>query len=264
MKDVKVTLVQMNHIAGDPEGNLRRMEKHILEHSDSDIICFPEMCLSGYTTDGPERFALNPDHPCIQKVHSLAKEHNIAIVFGYLEENGLRSFMRQEIADGTDVPKYYRKTHLGRAESEVFTPGDSLPVFDVRGVCTGIQLCVESHIPDICQTYRSKGAELVLMPFSNGISGERRKKVWHSYMPARASDNGMYVLGCSAVGDNGLGAVFGGGLIAINPKGNIIDEYYGTDEHTMTIEIGGKLPRDGPETMSNISYFDRRRPELYR
>ena len=264
MKDAVVTLVQMNHVVGDPEGNLRRMEGAVKEHRDSDIMCFPEMCLSGYTTEDPVRFALSPDHPCVRRIRSLAKDYSIAIVFGYLEENGRRPFMRQEIADGTDVPKYYRKTHLGHAESMVFEAGDSLPVFDVEGICIGIQLCVESHIPDLCQTFRSQGAELVLTPYSNGVTGKRRKASWHSYMPARASDNGMYVIGCSATGDNGLGAVFGGGLIAIDPKGNIMDEYYGTDPRSMTVRIGGKLPRDGPETMSNISYFDRRRPELYR
>jgi hypothetical protein len=61
-----------------------------------------------------------------------------------------------------------------------------------------------------------------------------------------------------------LGTVFGGGMIALDTKGNVIDEYYGTDDHSLTVDIGGKLPRDGPETMSNISYFDRRRPELYK
>ena len=83
-------------------------------------------------------------------------------------------------------------------------------------------------------------------------------------LPARACDNGLYVAACSAVGDNGKGNVFGGGMMVLDPKGNIISEYYGTDEHSITVDIGGKLPRDGPETMSNISYFDRRRPELYR
>ncbi len=53
-------------------------------------------------------------------------------------------------------------------------------------------------------------------------------------------------------------------MIALDTKGNVIDEYYGTDDHSLTVDIGGKLPRDGPETMSNISYFDRRRPELYK
>ena len=263
MKNIRLTMVQMRCVAGGSEGNFRRIEGFVRDNADSDIICFPEMCLSGYTTDDPVRFAMTPDHPSVMRMRELSKETGIALVYGYLENNGARPFLRQEIADG-DAIRFYRKTHLGRAESAVFTPGDSLPIFDVKGVRTGIQLCIESHIQDICSTYRAKGAELILTPFANGISGDKRRSVWYSYLPARASDNGMYVAACSATGDNGLGTVFGGGMIALDPKGNIMKEHYGTEECSMTVDIGGKLPRDGPDTMSNISYYDRRRPELYR
>lgn len=262
MKDIRLTLVQTRCVVGNPDENLSRIRDYVEHNSDSDIVCFPEMCLSGYTTTDPARFALDPDDRCVRAVHDLADEAGLAIVFGYLEKNGERPYMRQEIAWGD--AGFYRKTHLGSAESKVFEPGDSLPVFDIKGVRVGIQLCIESHIQDICATYRSKGAELILTPFANGNSGEKRRSVWYSYLPARASDNGMFVTACSAIGDNGLGTMFGGGMIALDPKGNIIDEYYGTEEHSMTIDIGGKLPRDGPDTMSNISYYDRRRPELYR
>lgn len=263
MRSVTLSLVQMNSRIDSPERNLERMRGFVSRCGGSDIICFPEMCLSGYTTSDPVRYAMSPDHLSVKKIRELSEETGIALVYGYLEDNGAKPFLRQEIADGDSIG-FYRKTHLGKAESTVFTPGDSLPIFDVKGVRTGIQLCIESHIQDICSTYRSKGAELILTPFANGISGDKRRSVWYSYLPARASDNGMYVAACSATGDNGLGTVFGGGMIALDPKGNVMKEHYGTDECSLTVDIGGKLPRDGPETMSNISYYDRRRPELYR
>ncbi len=264
MKDVRVTMVQMNSVAGDPARNLSKMRSFVESNRDSDIICFPEMCLSGYSTVESERFALDPADSYVKEARELASEYGTAIVFGYIEKDNGSMHLRQEIAGKDGMIRHYRKTHLGLKESELFIAGNELPVFDVDGVKAGIQLCTESHIPDICATLRSRGAEIVLTPFANGISSDRRKSVWHSYLPARASDNGMYVAGCSAVGDNGQGSIFGGGLIALDPKGNVIDEYYGDDEHSITFSAGGKLPRDGPETMMNISYYDRRRPELYR
>ena len=264
MRSVTLSLVQMNSRIDLPEGNLAKMREYVSRCDGSDIICFPEMCLSGYTTKEPGRIAMDPSDPLISEVRSLAAEKDVAIVFGYVERTDEGLTLRQEIADGSDAPKFYRKTHLGSTEAKAFIPGNELPVFDVKGVRVGTQLCIESHIQEICSTLRSKGAELVLTPFSTGIAGDRRRDVWRSYLPSRASDNGMFVTACSAVGDNGEGVCFGGGLIAYDPKGNVIDEYYGTDEKVMTITVGGKLPRDGPETMSNISYFDRRRPELYR
>ncbi len=263
VKGIRLTIVQMNSIAGNLEHNFNTIERFVEDNLDSDLICFPEMCLSGYSSEGPDRFAIHPDDQYVSKVHQLAERHDISIIFGYIEKDCDVLHLRQEIADG-DGSKFYRKSHLGLKEAELFEPGNELPVFHTNGVSVGLQLCTESHIPDISSTYRSKGAEIILMPFANGISSERRKSVWHSYMPARACDNGLYVAGCSAIGDNGQGARFGGGLIAIDPKGMVIDEYYGDDERSITIDIGGKLPRDGPETMMNISYYDRRRPELYK
>jgi predicted amidohydrolase len=264
MRDIRLTVVQMNSVVGDADGNLRRMERFIRDNGDSDIICFPEMCLSGYTTNGPAPFALRPDDEHIVAVKKLSEDLGVAVVFGYMEIDGVSIHLRQEIVSDGETVGFYRKTHLGAAESKVFEPGCDIPVFNVKEVCVGLHLCVESHIPDISQTLRSKGAELLLIPFANGISGEKRRQVWASYMPARASDNGVFVAGCSSVGDNGAGSVLGGGLIVYDPKGNVVCEYYGMEEKSLTAAIGGKLPRDGPETMSNISYYDRRRPELYR
>ena len=264
MKECVITMVQMRSVAGDPEGNIRTIERFVKDNPDSDIICFPEMCLSGYSTVSPECYALGSDDDFVQRIYDIARSSKKTIVFGYIERSEGNLYLRQEIAGKSGVIGYYRKSHLGIKESELFSAGNELPVFDADGVCIGIHLCTESHIPEISRTFRSKGAELILIPFANGISSQRRKEVWHSYLPARASDNGLYVAGCSAVGDNGQGSVFGGGLIILDPKGNVIDEYYSDDEHSISAKIGGKLPRDGPETMMNISYFDRRRLELYR
>ena len=262
MKDALLTLVQMTSITGEPSSNLEKMRSFVEANRGSDIICFPEMCLSGYSTDCPEAIAMSLEDPLVSEVHRLSESTGMTIVFGYIEKGDDGLYLRQEIVHGKDV-NCYRKSHLGIKERELFLPGNELPVFDVDGIRMGLQLCTESHVPDITSAYRSKGVELVIMPFANGISSDRRKEVWMTYLPARACDNGIYVGGCSAVGDNGRGTVFGGGLIALDPKGRIMSEYYGNDEHAITVRIGGKLPRDGPENMMNISYFDRRRPELY-
>ena len=263
VKNIRVTAVQMCSKVSDPYGNISLMERFVSEHSDSDIICFPEMCLSGYSSKDPDRFALTRDSDPVLRVCDMSSRYGCSIVFGYIEPENGSLYVHQEVVEPSRERHHYRKCHLGQAEAAVFSVGNDLPVFDIGGVCVGLHLCTESHIPEVCMTFRNKGAELVIVPFANGIAGERRRDTWHRYLPARANDNGMFVVGCSASGDNGNGAVFGGGLIAIDPKGRIMDEYYGDDDHSITVDIGGRLPRDGPETMMCISYFDRRRPELY-
>lgn len=263
MKSVDLTIVQCRSVLGDLEGNVSTMERFILSNPDADIICFPEMCLTGYTSSDAHLFAIGKDDPAIDRVVSLSKEHSVSVVFGFIERSSEGLHLRQEAVVPDGHRFHYRKSHLGTKEASVFIPGDELPVFDLGGVMVGIHLCTESHIPDISAVFRSKGAELILVPFANVISGERRRNTWHRFLPARANDNGIYLAACSAVGKNGAGVTFGGGLIVIDPKGVVIEECYLTDECSISVTIGGDLPRDGPESMTNISYFDRRRPELY-
>ena len=57
-------------------------------------------------------------------------------------------------------------------------------------------------------------------------------------------------------------------MTAYGPDGQVICAYDGSDEHMMLVRVGGELPRERPESgmkggMKGISYFDRRRPELY-
>ena len=87
MKEVRVTIVQMNSLAGDPARNLSKMRSFIESNESSDIICFPEMCLSGYSTVKTERFALDPDNPYVANARNLATEYGTAIVFGYIEKD---------------------------------------------------------------------------------------------------------------------------------------------------------------------------------
>ena len=120
MKDIRLTLVQMGSTVGDVQSNLEKIRTFV-SSADSDIVCFPEMCLSGYTTSSPERYALDPDDAPISGIHDLADDTGTAIVFGYMERNDFgRPFLRQEIAGCSSDISFYRKTHLGQAESHVF------------------------------------------------------------------------------------------------------------------------------------------------
>ena len=81
MKDIRLTLVQMRSTVGDIRSNLDRMASFI-SSADSDIICFPEMCLSGYTTYDPGRYALDPDDPSVSKIHDLSDDTDSLRIHG--------------------------------------------------------------------------------------------------------------------------------------------------------------------------------------
>ncbi|MFA6710767.1 MAG: nitrilase-related carbon-nitrogen hydrolase [Candidatus Methanomethylophilaceae archaeon] len=267
MKNTRLSMVQINSVVGDYENNFSKIRKFIKKASSSgsNIVCFPEGCLTGYTSSDPKKFSIGLDDPIISKVVEAAADENIAIAFGFMESSGSLPFITHMLVSPSGERICYRKTHLGTYEKGAFSAGDEFPVIELENICLGIHLCWEAHIPDISSLLREKGAELVLIPYSSGSKGINRRTNWMKFLPARAYDYGMYVAACNSVGDNGLGSYFGGGCVILDPKGTVIEEHYEDDEFMITADLPPSLPRnDIDQGMNNISYFDRRRTELFR
>ena len=104
------------------------------------------------------------------------------------------------------------------------------------------------------------------MPFASGMGGEQRRDAWLKYLPARAHDNGMFVLACNALLDPSATespSAVGGGMMALDPRGEVIAEYSKADECVLICDFDGLLPREATEwSMGNPSFFDGRRGEF--
>src|SRR5690606_37963235 len=90
-----------------------------------------------------------------------ARQHNMAVVFPYGEKHGKCFYNSTAVFDGNGrLVGTYRKTHIpaifpsnlkggtGSYEKFYFTPGDSYPVFKVKGVTVGVQICYDRKFPE--------------------------------------------------------------------------------------------------------------------
>lgn len=267
MNTIILSLVTMESLPGKPEQNIRKMIS-FLEQAKKDhasLVVFPECSLNGYDPGNAMKYSLAMNDNLILMLEDKASELDLAVCFGYMEqsEDDARPFITQELFYRGKRIRYH-KTHLGTKEEKYFQSGEEFPVMDI-GITVGIQLCWESHIPDISTALRQKGAELLLVPYASGMSGERCMENWMVHLPARASDNGVYLAACNTLFPDKALSSRGGGLAVFDPKGKQIASDYGLEEHILTCRLSGKLPREYPEgDMHHISYFDRRKPELYR
>ena len=284
---LKVVAVQVESALGQVGHNLEKhaqwIERAVREGAD--LVFFPECSLTGYSTVQSREYAIGCDDETVRAAEGYARERGIAVGFGFIEQAGLgddvrglnldagdasanpersgKLFITYEIAHGVER-LIYRKSHLGSREREVFSAGDELPVAHVADTCVGVQLCWEAHIPDIATTLRAKGAQLVICPHAGGLGGQRRVESWDRYLAARALDNGMYVVACNAVRHDVDGQPRGGGMVAYGPDGVRIACGASAKEDMLIVDANGVLPRDLPDgNMHAISYFDRRRLELY-
>ena len=208
MKELRLAAVPL-FSGRDPQKNLMKISRYAKEaaHKGAKILLTPEASLTGYFVREKETLSIEADSQAVMSVIDLARETSLIISAGFMERtaqgspddtDGTAFYITQLITDGTQT-QFYRKTHLGCLERGVFSLGNELPVYETDSAVIGTHLCWESHIPDIGSVFRRKGAELFLVPYASGMSGETCQNVWSRHLPARAWDNGVYVAACNAL-----------------------------------------------------------------
>lgn len=182
-------------------------------------ICFPEAFLTGYFPELAADLALDRNHPLLLRLAELARSLEVDLLVGFMEKAQEQIYLTHGIWRYDGTRDDYRKTHLGQKEQEIFSPGDKLQVFCLScGLRIGIQLCMETHFPEITQTYSLSGAEVVFAPHASPMGAEKRRNLWTKYIPARSYDNRVFMACCNLWDSHR----FGGGCMVTDPKGDIL------------------------------------------
>jgi predicted amidohydrolase len=251
-------MVQMTSRIGDLDGNLRKMLEFTDDSKGSDLICFPEMSLTGYGTSLPDDCFIDASDKHVRDLVCSASKAGIAIVFGFARRNDGRKHVSHAFACPDGPLAVYDKTHLGVSERHAYDSGDLFLVASAGRAKVGVELCSESHFPEISTCLRSMGADLILAPHASSIEAKRRVELWKKYLPARAYDNGVFVAACNRLPE--------GGILILDRKGEVVAEDVSVVEGAVTVDIDVLSPRVPPErrvTMAETDYFSLRRPELY-
>jgi predicted amidohydrolase len=152
----------------------------------------------------------------------------------------------------------YNKVHLTIGEMESgLTPGSEYPVFETDFGRMGIVTCWDNWFAEPVRILRLRGAEMVFMP----LAGDGGEAHWESVWPARALDNGIYLVTSSTVGTSPS--------VIINPQGATIAESkekfgYAIAEIDLNQEWRLRYLSVGNGTGEAKSlYFRERRPDTY-
>lgn len=266
MRDVTVAAVNFRAEVGAVESNLERMEAWVERLADrgAEMVCFPEMSVCGYDHSPRARDLAQPiPGPITARIEAMAAGNDVVVLAGLAEADTAGLFISQVAMGPEGHIGTYRKTHLGPFERETFVAGDTVPVFEA-GLCTfGIQLCYDTHFPELSIAQALAGAEVLFFPFASPHSnpGARRERMLR-YLPARAYDNTCYVVTCNLAGRDLGGQSFPGTAFVLSPKGEILSEHAGWGEGAAMATLSG----DEIERIrqSRMGYFrHHRRPELY-
>lgn len=297
-RNLKVASIQMESAPGDKAANLSKVrsfaEAAALESAQ--IAVFPECCITGYWfLRGLSRSQIlelaEPvlEGPSTRELAALAAELKMAIGAGLVElaEDGkLYNSYVVALPDGKCVR--HRKIHC--FVSEHMESGSEFTVFDgPSGWRAGVLTCYDNNLPEnVCIT-ALKGADVLLAPHQTGgcdlanqhAMGLVDRKKWENresdpgpietelrgpkgrgwllrWLPARAHDNGIFIVFSNGVGEDG-GEIRTGNAMILDPYGRILAETCKAGDDMVMAELDPVLF----ENCTGRGWLRTRRPELY-
>ncbi len=267
MNDIRIAAVIFNSQINQVRHNLDRMAPWVKEAKKerADLICFPELNVTGYSTKPEiESCADSIPGPISQRLVKMAHENQIVILAGMAEKDKKGSiFASHLVVTPEDIPGTYRKIHIAPPERSIFSPGNSIPLFEIKGVKFGIQLCYDVHFPELSTRMAVDGADIIFMPHASPRGTPREKlNSWTRHLRARAFDNGIFIVACNQIGDNQKGLDFPGIAMVIGPSGDVLKDNISGKEAMIVADL--KADVLAAVRSHRMRYFlPNRRPELY-
>ena len=227
MDDIRIAAVVCRCPVGQVTRNLERTRYWTLraKKKGAALVCFPELNLTGYSNrEEIAEHAIAAHGSEFEELTRLAVDQQIALLVGFAEktEDG-RLYASHMVITPHGRTGVYRKLHLAPPETDYFSPGESVPVFHWSGIRFGIQLCYDAHFPELSTRMAESGADVIFIPHASPRGQAAGKhQSWMRHLPARAFDNGLFVVACNQTGDNQNGLAFPGNAVVFSPSGEVI------------------------------------------
>jgi len=264
---MRVGAVCMESRPGGIERNLERMEGVAARAAGRgvEVLCFPEFSVTGYVLDDPESVYSESSYDAVlDRLHRMAVNHGLVVIAGVIEPSpeGPPS-IGQVVAGPEGILGIHRKTHLSPPEKEAFRPGNRISVFHWKEKVFGVQLCYESHFPEISTMMAVQGADILFLPHASPRgTPEEKLESWLRHLPGRAFDNALFVVACNQVGVRPGALSFPGVAVALGPDGRVIRQVVSADECLLVVTLD--MARQKEIRAHRMKYFlPHRRPELY-
>lgn len=297
MEKIKISTAQFENKSGDKDYNLSVMDtlSRKAARQGAQAIAFHECSVTGYSfarhlskeqmLDLAEPI---PGGESVNKLTAIAAKNNITVLAGLFEKDaGNKLYKSYVCVDRTGLVAKFRKIHP--FINPHLTAGDGYCVFDLHGWKCGILICYDNNVIENVRATALLGAEIIFMPHVtmctpstrpgagfvdpvlwknretdpiplrlefDGIKGRDWLMKW---LPARAYDNGIYVVFSNPIGMDDDQLKNGCSMI-LDPFGDIIAECRTLgDDLTTAMLTREKLARAG-----GYRYRMARRPDLYK
>ncbi len=298
MKPIRAAAVQFNHVPGDIDANMEIIARFVEQAATAnvDLLIFPEMCITGYwhlrdfsRTQLDELAETVPNGPSTQKLLEHSKRTGITIGAGLIEQGDDGKLYNSFVVTMPDGRvETHRKLHC--FINEHMSSGDEYTVFDIpQGARVGVLICYDNNIGENARMNALMGAEILLAPHQTGgcnspspkCMGVVDTKLWDQraenpeaieeefkgpkgrqwlmkWLPARAHDNGLFLLFANGVGTDDNEVRTGNSMI-LDPYGDVIAETWKAQDEMVVADLDPSLR----EMCTGQRWLTTRRPELF-
>ena len=297
MQRIRVASVQFEHAAGDKAANLAKIEGFVRRAATQGVqlIVFPECGITGYwflrDLSREELTALAEpvfDGPSSHALRDLAKRYDMTIGAGLIEIDGERMYNTYVVAMPNGEFRRHRKIHA--FVNRHLSCGSEFTVFDSPLGCrVAVLTCYDNNLVENVRIVALQGAEVLLAPHqtggcktpSPGCMGLIDPSLWHrrqeapeaietefqgpkgrqwlmTWLPARAHDNGLFLIFSNGVGLDG-GEIRTGNAMILDPYGRVLAETWRAGDDMVIADLDPTLR----ENCTGVRWIKTRRPELY-
>lgn len=247
---LKLGLVQMLVNEGEISKNKNHIEQIVSNNKNkSDLLCFPELCISGYNFD-IARKSLDEE----EFFKEISKKYQQPIMAGICTYYGGKYYDSLGIWDEKgDRLGLYKKIHLWDKENDFFSKGSDFVIVDFKGWKLGLLICADYGFPEVSRKLTLMGADILFYP-----------SAWYGLDllelcgAMRAAENQLYTV---TINRASFGGKFCGGTAIHDPYGKCIKEILHEGEDY--IEININKDRIYEVRKNELPWLSMRRDDIY-
>ncbi|PYV10856.1 MAG: acyltransferase [Acidobacteria bacterium] len=298
MKNIRVAAVQFEHAPSDKGANLEKIRGFVEQAARRgvELVAFPECSITGYWhlrhLDRDALAALAEpvfDGPSSQALVALSAHYGITIGAGLIEVAPDGRFYNAYVVAQPDGTRYcHRKLHA--FVSPLLSSGSEYTVFNSPLECRiGVLTCYDCNICENVRITALQGADVLVAPHQTGgcrstnphTMGLIERALWDNrdrdpdaieaelrgpkgrawlmrWLPARAHDNGLFLVFSNGVGVDDDEIRTGNAMI-LDPYGRILAETWKAGEDMVVADLDASLL----DQSTGRRWITTRRPELY-
>ena len=247
---MRIALAQVNPTVGDLDGNTRLVLEWIdkAKVAGADIVCFPELVLTGYP---PEDLVLKPSfvRDNIAQLKSIAKAtRGISAVVGFVDEEG-DIFNAAAFLNGGDIKAVFHKVFLPNYgvfdEKRYFEPGHRCPIVELDGVRIGLSVCEDCWFPSGPMAWEAHHGAEVLININGSPYHYGKRAPREAMIAGRAADYGAFLAWVNTVGGQDE-LVFDGNSVVFDPHGRLLAHAASFVEELLVCDVDTSQPMHRP------------------